>query len=309
MNKTYLLISFFILFLNSAGAQDCNYQVDLAGSLTGSLKREQRVVEESFTITRPNNSSTPRCQNTEIYFGKGQANSYERKAYSGTSSVDYNIYASSALGSVLKDYPDANPGEFISVLTPDRNVPISKSFFIKLVSLDSVFSTRPGVYNDVVPVNFYSRRNNGQIELQTTRFISILIEVPRFVELSLVPENSPHNPNSTSYMMNFGQMNSGQELGADLRVVGNVGFGVMMSSANGSKLVHANDSVDYQIKVGQAGYQSLAPAGALYQVAKRNQSTSLDGQRYNLKVRLDQVDESLKSGTYEDVITITIQAW
>lgn len=162
---------------------------------------------------------------------------------------------------------------------------------------------------DVVTLNYYAKRNNGQVDYQTSRTLTIQIRIPRFVELSLVAENAPHDPNSTTYLMNFGQLTSYEQLGADLRVVGNVGYGVMMSSSHGSQLVNGASSVDYQIKVGPGPFRNLSPAGSLHQVAQSTSGTDLSGQRYNLKVKLGEVSEGLESGQYEDVITITIQAW
>lgn len=307
--KFFMLILLFFAWAESAYSQNCNYQIDLNSSFTAEVNSNEQILAHETSLTRPNNSPTPRCQDYQIYFGKGQANSYQRKAYSGVDSVSYNIYADASKGSVLKDYPDATTGEFLSGRAPSKNTPYTESFYIAVPSMTELFSQGPGVYVDVVALNYYAKRNNGQVDFQTSRYLTIQIRIPRFVEMSLVPENAPHDPNSTTYLMDFGQMNSNEQLGADLRVVGNVGFGVMMSSSNGSKLVNNQDSVGYQIKVGQGGYQTLSPAGALYQVAQSTSSTSLNGKRYNLQVRLGEVGGNLESGSYEDVITITIQAW
>jgi|GEM_PF-1418005 spore coat protein U-like protein len=292
-------------------AQNCGYQVDLNYSFSAEADSDEQVVSQATTITRPNNSPTPRCKDYQVYFGKGNSNSYQRKAYSGNESISYNIYADASKGSILKDYPDATPGEFLEGSAPSKNTPYSENYYVSVPDISSIFSRGPGVYVDVIPINYYAKRNNGNIDFQTSRYISIQIRIPRYVELSLVPENAPHNPNSTSYLMNFGLMSDQEELGADLRVVGNVGFGVLMSSSNGSKMLNGNSSVDYQIKVGNSngGYRSLSPAGSLHQVAQSNSSTSLNGKRYNLKVRLGAVDDNLESGVYDDVITITIQSY
>lgn len=298
-----------LAFSPSLYAQSCNYNIDLNSGFSAEVNSNEQILPHETSLSRPNNSPTPRCKDYQVYFGKGQANSYQRKAYSGTESVSYNIYADASKGSILKDYPDATAGEFLSGSAPARNTPYSETFYISVPDISSLFSRPPGVYVDVVSLNYYAKRNNGQVDYQTSRTLTIQIRIPRFVELSLVPENAPHDPNSTTYLMNFGQLSSNQQLGADLRVVGNVGFGVMMSSTHGSKMVNGGSSVGYQIKVGQSGFQSLSPAGSLHQVAQKTRGTDLEGQRYNLQVKLGEVSENLKSGVYEDVITITIQAW
>lgn len=308
--KNFLLsfLTFFALTLSvKVNAQGCGYNANV-GTFTAALNDNTQVLEHGLSLLRTSNS-TPNCSNFRVYFGKGNANSYERKAFSGSNGLSYNLYRTVGLGDMLKDFPDAGPGEFIAGNLPSSNTSFPQSFFVSLPNMTTVFALPPGVYTDVVPINFYAVRNNGAIEFQTARFLTISIEVPRYVELSLVPENAPHNPTSTSYLMDFGNMTSYQELAADLRIVGNVGFGVMMSSLNGGVLLNNPDSVAYQIKVGQGSYRSLSPAGSLHQVAQRNAGTNLEGERYNLRVKLGQLAQGLKGGEYQDVVTITIQAW
>lgn len=309
INKILFYGFIFLAFSPILHAQSCNYDIDLDSGFSAEVNSNEQVLPHKTSLSRPNNSPTPRCKDYQIYFGKGLANSYQRKAYSGNHKLRYNIYADASKGSILKDYPDATAGEFLSGSAPARNTPYDQTFYIAIPDISSLFSQPPGVYVDVVNLNYYAKRNNGQVYYQTSRSLTIQIRIPRFVELSLVPENAPHDPNSTTYLMNFGQLKSQQQLSADLRVVGNVGFGVMMSSTHGSKMVNANSSVPYKIKVGQEGFRSLSPAGSLHQVAQKTGGTDLEGQRYNLQVKLGQVGENLKSGVYEDVITITIQAW
>lgn len=305
------LIPIFIALMTSPAlyAQFNCYDVDLNSSFSAAASRQEQILSHETSVRRSGFSPAPFCRDYEIYFGTGSANSYQRRAFSGNNSIPYNIYADASKGSVLKDFPDATAGEFLSGRASSRNRSYTEIFYISVPEITSIFSQPPGVYTDVIPINYYARSMFGTADFQTTRFLTIQIQIPRFVELSLVPENAPHDPNSTTYLMDFGAMNTNDEMGADLRVVGNVGFGVMMSSTNGSKLVNNNSSVDYQVKVGSGGYQSLAPAGSLYQMAQNSSGTSLNGKRFNLRVRLGQVDDSLESGTYEDVITITIQAW
>jgi len=178
--------------------------------------------------------------------------------------------------------------------------------------LDSIFTQSPsGVYTDVVPIQFYRVRSNGQVEYDTTRYLTISFNLPRYAELSIVPENSPHDASSTTYVMNFGTMVQNEELRADLYVKGNVGYGVMLSSMNGGKLMPTsggNSSVPYQIRVGNSGYLTPSPAGAQFTVAQRYFGTSSSGERYNLRVRLGNFSQ-LDDGDYQEVITITVQAW
>lgn len=300
--KTLFLL---LLLPLTSWAQNCGYEISM-GSFMAAIQDQPQTLAHSLSLTRGSNSSN--CENYHIYFGKGQANSYQRRAYSGSSSVPYNLFRAINQGNVLKDFGDAGPNEFITGAAASRNVPYTSTWYVGVSDLDAMFSSPPGVYTDVVPVHIYRVRNNGQITHQTTRYLTLSFNLPRYAELSLVPENAPHNPSSTSFVMDFGELQPQEVLGADLRVVGNVGFGVMMSSMNGGKLLGGSNSVPYQISVANRGYFTLSPAGAQYMVATRQSGTNTSGERYNLKVRIGHFS-NLPGGDYQDVITITVQAW
>lgn len=300
-----------LVYAAAAWGQNCNYSVGL-GNFTGNVGPVAQTVEHTATVTRPTNSSTANCTNYRVYFGKGNANSYQRRAYSGNSSLTYNLYRTVNQGNILKDFGDALTGEFLSGAVPTPNVAGSISFFVGFPDLNSIFTQSPaGVYTDVVPINFYQVRQNGNVEYVTTRNLTISFNLPRYAELSIVPENSPHDANNTTYVMDFGTIEPSEELRADLWVKGNVGYGVMLSSMNGGQLrlsAGGTSAVPYQIRVGSGSYFTPAPAGTQFTVAQRNAGTSTAGERYNLRVRLGNFGQ-LEDGDYQEVITITVQAW
>lgn len=304
----YLTLIFF-LFLNfDLQAQNCNYNANV-DFFSGTVSNVEQMVTHKITVSRPGNTPGPNCGNFRVYAGKGQANSYDRKAYSGSHFVSYNIYTSVSGGSIIKDFGDAGLGEFLSASVPQPNSPEEVPFYIRLPDILSIFAKPAGVYTDVIPLNIYAVRNNGNIQFQTQRFMTVSINIPRYAELSLVSQNAPHDPNSTVYTMDFGQLQTNAELMADLIVVGNVGFSVLMSSQNGSQLMNQQASVPYQIKVGQAPYLSLSPAGAHFQTAMRYNGTQIQGERYPIRVRLGTVASQLPTGQYQDTVTVTIQVW
>lgn len=292
-------------------AQECNYSVSL-NNFTGNVSDSAQTVAHAMTVARPTNSSTANCSNYHVYFGKGQANDYQRRAYNGTASLTYNLYRTVNQGNILKDFGDATNGEFITGSSDNPNTPTTLTFFVGFPDLNTIFTQSPaGVYTDVVPIHIYRVRQNGNIEYQTTRNLTISFNLPRYAELSIVPENSPHDANNTTYVMDFGTIEPAEELRADLWVKGNVGYGVMLSSINGGQLrlsAGGTSAVPYQIRVGSGSFFTPAPAGTQFTVAQRNAGTSTAGERYNLRVRLGNFGQ-LEDGDYQEVITITVQAW
>lgn len=303
-----LVILTSLLWLSATWAQECNFNVSM-NSFMGNVNDFPQVVGHSLALTR--GSSSANCENYRIYFGKGYANNYQRKAYSGIYSLNYNLYRTVNLGNILKDYGDASAGEFIAAQAPNTNTPYTSTFYVSIPDLDSIFTTSPsGVYTDVVPIHFYKVRANGTVEYETSRYLTISFNLPRYAELSIVPENAPHDATSTSYIMDFGTMEQNEELRADLRIKGNVGYEVSLSSMNGGKLTGGSGSttVPYQIRVGSGSYFSPTPAGAQYTVAQRYFGTSTGGERYNMRVKLGSFGQ-LADGDYQEVITITVRAW
>ncbi len=288
-------------------AQQCDYNIQ-APSFAANLTRANQTLESSMSVSR-GSSSTPNCGTARIYTGKGQANSYDRRAYSGGNSVPYNLYSSINLGNPLKDYPEAVAGEYIEVFMSSSNAAVPVTAYVALPNLDTIFSTPPGVYTDVIPFHYYAVRSNGSLDLQTSRYVTISIQIPRFAELSLVSQNAPHDAAATQYIMDFGALETGKERRADLIVLGNVGFGVLMSSQNGGRLVNGVSHVQYRLQIGNGPQLNLSPAGNQYQVIQRPTATTLAGSRYPLNITLQNVPTSLATGAYEDVITITVQAW
>lgn len=311
--KLVLTILLFSFSLPSI-AQWCDYSINLDSYVPVTISTVPQNLPHSLTLTRGQNSSGLNCSNYHLYFAKGNANSYQRRAYSGSQSVPYNLYRQSNLSSILKDYGDASSGEFIVGSAPNKHTPYTSTWYVGVPSIYENFETaRAGVYTDVLPINIYQVRNNGDIEFQLARWITISITIPRYVEMSIVDFNQPHNASSTAYIMNFGEMTTNQELQADLRVVGNVGYGVSLSSQNGGKLKRTNNlggtEIPYTIKVGSGSYFSPSNAGSPYYLFGTNNPTQLAGQRYTVNVRLGNVPANPDDGDYEEVITLTVQAY
>ncbi len=299
---------FLIFFLTSqAWAQDCNYSVNL-GNFTASVQPVAQVLPHTFTVSRPINSSESNCPTYYAYFAKGQANSYQRLAFSGANSLRYNLYRNVNMGNVLKDFGDAGPSEFLIGSVPQPNTPNTSTMFVEVLDQASTFSIPPGVYTDTLPINIYALRNNGNIEYQRSAWFTLSFTITRYAEVSIVPVNAPHDPAATTYVMNFGVMSPQQELQADLRVKANVPYGIWVSSLNGGQLrkVPHTTPVPYQIKIGNTNF--MTPTTSNQWVLNEGSPSSSSGRPYPLTVRLGNFG-SLDDGDYEEAVTITVQAY
>lgn len=312
--KTILFLFLSLSWSMMASAQWCDYSIGIDSYYPVNISTTQQTLPYSMTLTRGQNSSGSNCPYYRVYFAKGAANSYQRRAYSGSDSIPYNFYKEVNRTTILKDFADAGATEFIPGHAPNKHTPYTSTWYVGVPGIyDNFTSARAGTYTDSLPINIYQVRNNGDVEFQLAAWITISIIVPRYVEMSLVDQNQPHNSSSTMYIMDFGTMSSNQELRADLRVVGNVGYGVSLSSQNGGKLKRTNSSggtqIPYTIRVGSTGYFSPTNPNTPYFLFDTNSPTSLSGQRYEVRVRLGNVPQNPDDGDYEEVITLTVQAY
>lgn len=302
-----LFAATFLLFGLRAHAQNCDYNLSL-GNFTTSVQDVAQVLPHSLGLLRPQNSPGTPCENYRLYFAKGQANSYQRRAYSGGNSMTYNLYRTVSLGNVLKDFGDASANEYITGYAPSKNVNYQSTFYVEVKSKNTLFNVPPGVYTDTLPVNVYAVRANGDIDYQASRWMTLAFTVPRYAELSIVPENSPHDPQSTVYIMDFGQMQPNQELRADLRIKANVPYGMRVTSANGGQLRKTphTTAVPYQIRLANGSW--FTPPNNSHWLGQEYSGTSQSGRSYRIRVRLGTF-ATLDDGDYQDTLTFTVEAY
>lgn len=301
--KTLLLALFLPLAAWADG--DCDLTMSL-GNFTGSVQDVAQVLPQSMTVSHGDNSNN--CRNYNFYFAKGQANSYQRQAYSGGYALPYNLYRTVSLGNILKDYGDAGANEFLRVNMPNRNTNYTATWYVEVKSKNALFNVPPGTYTDTLPVNVYNVRSNGNLEYQGSRYMTLSFVVPRYAEVSVVPETQAHNPTSTVYIMDFGTMVPQEELRADLLVKANVPYGMHVSSTNGGFLKKSPDTtpVPYQIQIGSSGW--ITPPTYPYWLGQEASGSSQSGRRYNIKVKLGNFG-TLDDGDYTETITVTVSAY
>ncbi len=303
------LIKYFILSLIyniSTHGQYCGLSFS-SSNFVAEVDNNMQSISHSLNIRRTNPSNN--CKNVRAYFTRGSSNSYDRHVKQGTKTVPYNLYKESALNNVLKDFGDASSNEYISFLLEDRNVNYHFDFFAKVVDLDSVFSTGPGTYNDLIEVKLYTQHSSGQLVYQTSTWINIQIIIPRYAEISLGPIGSPHDPTSTQHIMSFGNLEEGKVAEAALNIKSTVSFGVYMSSLNGSVLRNGTSSIAYQISVNNSNYRSLPTPGVNYFITQRMILNPVNYEVMPIKAKVGAMPNNPETGEYTDVITITVTPW
>lgn len=304
--KILSIIAVFFSFQAMAQVK-CDYHITLTPVIM-MVSDSQQVIEKEIGITRlqPGNS----CRTYRLFFEKGLANSYQRKAFNQGRSINYNLHPQINLSSILKSAADAlSANERIQGVTEDRNTLYTNSFFVSNPGISAQEFPRVGTYTDNVNVAIWKvNQGNGEMIFEETKPLTLSFIVPQRLFVSLIEEGQVFNPTSTSMIIDFGNLRESQEKGADLRVLSNTPYKVSISSNNNGNLRHSNNSViPYTMKVNGVPVNLLGSSNGSVQIGTGDLTQSA-GDRYNLKISINAVPMNQSPGHYQDNLTITATA-
>ena len=248
----YLLLAFMTATSLSAWAGVCEYDVSLANAVVN-IQESTQVIQQPFVVNRGARDNGF-CEAYRVYFSKGGANSYQRKAYnSNGQSVDYNLHSNISMIGSLKQAGDAfNTNEYIQGTSPNRNQNYNNRFFISVPGSSIQSNTAGGIYTDNIQVSFYGSYPLGILYfLDTVKTFTVSIVIPTKINISVVDEGGAYDASSTTKVLNFGYLTVNQSKSADVRVVSNTPYKVQFSSLNNGKLKNSASSsvISYEMKV------------------------------------------------------------
>lgn len=301
------MIKYFILsalLTNVAlAAPDCNLNLSLTNATVQATSTEQ-VIQQNFTVFRqhPNDN---RCAGYVLYFGKGLANNYQRKAYnSSNQTYNYNLHNNINKIGILKDKNDAQTTNDVVIgTTPNSNSTYSGSFYVSIPAT----GTNPvgGTFTDNVQVQIWRASSVNDQNLEEVENFAITIIIPTLLNISLVDEGGVFNASSTSRVMDFGFLEQNSELRADLMVMSNTPYQIKFSSANNGVLKNQSSTYAYELKVSSNIINLGSSASAPVTVATSTNSSNSSGDRYNVRVKMTDSPANKPAGLYQDTITIT----
>jgi spore coat protein U-like protein len=275
------------IWVGSPGGYNCFNSTDYPNTVNFSITKLSNG-NKSYAVTAGTSANT---------------STYTRKLASGASTLNYQLYTSSAMSFVLEAPPTANPNQVISgnsVAHSGTILPLSLVFDIPPSQL-----VAPGNYSDQITMSIYNSYNdNGSPESTATIFFSAT--VVSCATLCLVPTGSGFNRGSTSQTLDFGALAQGQMLSCDLLVLKNTSCTVTFSSANQGVLktppVATSDQIPYTCTVNGIAL-NLATTASL--TLPPGVSTSQDGTRLPISITIGNLGNPA-AGTYSDSITITV---
>jgi spore coat protein U-like protein len=287
----------------AVAAPDCDYSVNY-GQVTAQVLETKQTLQQSITLTRGQHSPYGICGNYQFYFGKGSAQSYQRHAVSANGHVvKYNLHQNINLNGVLKEQPDAlNPQEYVSLNAPDRFVNYHAPFYFSLPDLITQNYPPKGIYNDNVQVVIWTNNEPGFVFDKATN-LAVTIVVPTRLDISLVDVGGGFDASSTSKVFDFGNITENQEKSGDLRVLSNTPYELKMTSQNSGLLKKGSSSINYMLTVNNIPVSLTGSAPVSF--ASGTGTSGINGESFNVRVKIIENTSGKPSGLYQDVITIT----
>lgn len=307
MKILFLILTAFSL--QSAFADPvCDYHFDL-NNATFMADDQAQVIRQDIDVFRGQNSPDGRCGIYRLFFSKGLANDYQRRAFAPNgASINYNLHRQINQNGILKDFNDALTGnERIEGLAPNKNTIYLNQFYVSTQGIMGQDFPASGNYTDVVQVSLYGfNENSGNYNFEESGPFTITFVVPKRIMVSLIDEGSVFDESSTSKVMDFGNMTQNQMKGADLRVLSNTPYTVKVSSMNNGNLKHTsgNSVIPYALKSNNTPINLANSANSAVTLGSGGMTTTA-GTLYNLKVQITGNVSEKEAGLYQDVITIT----
>ena len=244
-------------------------------------------------------------------FDEGNSGSYNRFMTNNRGDrLFYNIYNSVGFQNVLRDVDDISQnGEAIFGYALTRNTWYSNSFDFRLI-IDNSVLVPTGIYRDTVAIKLYSGFPFNSPALERTRNLNLRITVDPLVHISLVSVGAQHDPSQTSYNMNFGELQSGERLAADLKVVANTPHKVFFESQNGNVLKNTNPTstseVSYQLFLNSSLISFPSPSSRV-EIIDSSTVTAPGGDTYTIEAEIGNTTGK-EAGVYTESITVTAEA-
>lgn len=303
MNKFLAVGFFFCLFipLTYGAGPTCQYDISV-DNVNFNWNGQSLTYTANISLNR-----TPRsrqCANVKVGFSKGLAGNYFRKMFSGSESVEYNLYKNNQVNVPLEDLNDASSSDesvFIDFLPGQGTA--STTFEVRLPVPNLGRTVVPvGNYSDVI--NVYAQSTSNPTTISNSSF-QVKMDILGEIDISLVSTGSPYDPNATLYTMDFNTLQTGDEKNMDLIVKANSGYQISLTSQHGGSLKHLSKSynVPYQLKINGAGRSFTGP-GSSIDISGTTPNTSNKQRRYSIGIQIGNTQNKL-AGQYQDVITIT----
>ncbi len=234
----------------------------------------------------------------------GGGDTFTSRTLTGSgNSLPFNLYTTSTRTNVIKDLPNATAsdliaGSFTSSGTQTKTI----TYFYDIAPQQIV---APASYSRSMQIKLYEVNGSTQTLSQTAN-VNHTATVNTLAELSLIASGGAFDSSSTTQSLNLGSMATSQNVGFDMRVRGNTGFDIQLSSQNRGVLRHSDssvtDTVPYVMTVNGGTLNLSGGSGTTFNGPSTK--TALTGSVFPVVISVGA--QTGTAGTYSDVISVSV---
>lgn len=262
---------------------------------------EDQSVAVNIELERHN--SDKKCKKYTLGISTGSASSYDRKMYSGSSSVAYNFYKDESTSKIIKDLGDGGGQDHVTIdFRNDQSKTIT--IFARMPNPFVNGDLSPGLYSDLVSINIEAK--DKKATGLSSANLPVYLNIQSDINISLVDKGQAFQDNRTSYALHYGVMVAGQTKGLHLIVKANSGYQITVSSEGDGRMRHVDrqtNFVDYVFSVNNSNMSLVGSKNNPVDIFYSPTGSPSTGEVIDLDVTIQSVDNKL-SGTYRDFIYI-----
>ncbi len=313
MKVSRLSILSFIsaMMFSSLVSAACDYDLTVP-TFSYSVGEYNPVVSGTVRVTR-NQSTSAACNNFFLAFTKGWAGSYTRRGYNISTWIGflyYNLYKNSNATGVLKEVNDITSVNEVLFSSIARGETKDMTYYFSLSSFDISNPPTAGTYYDVIQVQIYSGTYTNINSYEGYRDLYMYLNVPKYTSLAFANTGGGYDPNQTFKLLDFGELEENEQMSFDVRIVGNSGYILKVSSDNNGVLKRVGGSgtkseIAYDFYANNTKKSLSSSAGSPVTLASGVGKTPAGGAQVPIKVVIKSVDDK-DPGTYQDYLTLSV---
>jgi len=324
--KTKCLIWFLFLTFSFDLWADClSSDMSLVGFVPSVIDfNTSSSVTTDFQVSHDAFTGTERC----YFFGfvdygsaLNWANRYLTHTTSGAT-IPFNVYSSGTFtnNSRVRLAADAVDDRHVMYEAPlffnpsGTTQTLTRSFYSLLGALPA--NLPPGLYTESLIFRVASRLTSPpatdyvSFPIVLSRAVQFIYNVEKELSLSLVATGGVFDPFSTSRLLSFGELETGESRTADIIIKTNVGYRLRASSLNNGSMRHSSGTgVSFQLTVAGTVVNLAGSSGSPVLVSSNSTSSPALGFILPLEVTVGALTGSEPGGDYTDSVRFTIEAF
>lgn len=300
----------FILFVCTAclpsnpsqAALSCDVQVSFAESIQLSPSNGSGL-PSSPTLISPVRIELVSQQSgcaAIIGFASRSGGTGNRYMTSSTEQITYRLLSRPNSSQELADLPAAQDDTVLRGMVNARQA----TTFQYYLMIPGNQATSPGTYRDRIEISVYSE-SGGLPQLTATQSVDVVLTVTPEINLQIL-SRAGSSSGSDVHSVNFGELQTGEQVELGMKVNSNVAFEIIVSSENGGKFRHIAQpqaSIPYTVRVGNSPVADWGLPVSLAGLATPGSGVSF----LPLTIKVGSVENSL-AGEYRDRLLLTIRA-